>query len=82
MHCRTLTTKNLDSDLPRLVQFLLLVASTQVFRNTALALSMLNFVCSVTDVPSSRDFNLQATALRSSIGRFRDLHLITQNSNR
>ncbi|KAI9749666.1 MAG: hypothetical protein M4579_006787, partial [Chaenotheca gracillima] len=54
-------------DLPRLVQFQFLVATTQIFRDPSLALSLLNFVCSATDVPSSRDYNFQATTLRSSI---------------
>lgn len=56
-----------DDNLPRLLQFQFLVASTQIDRNRALALQLLNFVCTASNTPASRDFNIQATALRSSI---------------
>ncbi|MCJ1439033.1 hypothetical protein MMC27_008423 [Xylographa pallens] len=59
--------KWIDDNLPRLLQFQFLVATIQVDRNPRLALRLLNYLCTASNTPASRDFNIQVTALRSSI---------------
>ena len=55
------------SNLPRLVYFQFLVAATHLYSKPALALDLLNYVCSMTAMQTSISFNVQANSLRRNL---------------
>lgn len=58
-----------ESNLPRLLQFQFLVASTLAQYNPALALSLLNYICAATkESEIATGLNIHASTLLSSIG--------------
>ena len=62
-------SKQLYSNLPRLVYFQFLVAATHLYSKPALALGLLNYVCSITAMQTSISFNVQANSLRRNLRR-------------
>lgn len=58
-----------DSDLPRLLQFQMLVAQANTSFDLPLALSLLDYVIAASSTPLGAQLNYQASALRSSLSK-------------